>query len=133
EVLHRLNLLIAVVLFEGSFPDHLDLGARGGQFVPRLEGPGVDGLPKLVGGALGNDCDRQRLVGCRGQRTKDKEHRQERWERVHGTGSYGMPALHFNWFLVSGFWPLVSGFWFLVSGADHVAHQPTAFTRSQWP
>src|SRR5947209_6959758 len=50
EVLDDFDLLVPIVLFHRSFPDDVDA-----LLVPRLHRTGMDRLPELVRGALGND------------------------------------------------------------------------------
>jgi len=52
EVLHDRDLLGPVVLFLGAFPEDPDVQLPG-----RLDRPGMDGFPELVGHSLGDDGD----------------------------------------------------------------------------
>lgn len=55
KILNDLDLLIAVVFAEGTLPDDFGFDAGSIEFLLGFDGPGVDGLPELVGGALGDD------------------------------------------------------------------------------
>jgi hypothetical protein len=64
EVLHHLDLLVAIVLADRPLPDHLDT-----ELARSLDRARVHRLPVFVGGALGNDGKRLLgrlcgLVGC---------------------------------------------------------------------
>src|ERR1051326_276537 len=58
EILHNLNLLVAVVFAQRAFPDDVHFGSLPGQLALGLDRPRMDRFPKLVCRALGNDSDR---------------------------------------------------------------------------
>src|SRR5207302_6012081 len=64
EPLHDLHLLLAVVLAERSLPDDAHRCSLGRELARRLDRPGVDALPEFVRRALGDDGDRELLVGA---------------------------------------------------------------------
>ena len=64
EILDDLHLLLAVVLAERTLPDDLHVDALGLELLLGLHGAGMDGLPELVGSALGNDRDAEGLGGA---------------------------------------------------------------------
>ena len=63
EALDHLELLLAVVLAQGSLPEHLDRHALRAKLRRGLLGPEVHALPVLVGGALGHHRDAVALRG----------------------------------------------------------------------
>src|SRR5262249_38998809 len=61
----NLNLLLAIVFAERALPDHFDLRSLRRKLTRRFDRAGVNALPEFVGGALGNDSDRQLLAAPR--------------------------------------------------------------------
>src|SRR5262245_28079534 len=88
-----LNLLVTIILLERTLPNHIDLDSLARQFVPRFEGTRVDGFPKLVSGAFGNDRNGVRLAGRRRVRglcsltapaRSNESQTKQKTERFHG-------------------------------------------------
>src|SRR2546430_7954025 len=64
KAFHDLHLLLAIVLAERSLPHDAHRRSLGRELARGLDRPGVDALPELVRRALGNDGDRELLVGA---------------------------------------------------------------------
>ena len=67
EVFDDLDLLLAVVLAEGAFPDDFDGLAFGFEFLLGFERAGVDGFPEFVAGAFGDNGDVEGFGGAKGE------------------------------------------------------------------
>lgn len=57
EIFHHLHLLLAIIFAQRAFPNDVGIDPFGLQFARSFNRTGVNGFPKLVGRAFGNDRD----------------------------------------------------------------------------
>ena len=82
--LHDLYLLLPIVLAERSLPDDAHRRALGRELARRLDRPRVDALPEFVGRSLGDDRDRDVLVGAGAAAARQQGGAQDRGYRGCG-------------------------------------------------